>query len=209
MVDSSALMSLGRSRVWRGSGRHIKGVIFNLLEDFIAEGWGEQALDEILSDCPLHTKEPFVGPGTYPDADLFSIAGAAARKLGVPLSDAVRAFGRYLVPKLLEKYPVFDQGHVDTKSFLQSVDGVIHVEVHKLMPKAVTPRFTYEDVGEGQLRIRYESERKLCHLMEGMLEAAAAHFGETLHYEQSKCLHAGDSHCEFELTFGVERSRVA
>ncbi len=187
----------------------MKGIIFNLLEDFIVEGWGDEALDEILALCPLKTKEPFVGPGTYPDADLFTIATQASSKLGVPLPDALRAFGKYALPKLLARYPSFREGHTDAKSFLTSVHGVIHVEVHKLMPKAVTPNFTYEDAGPGGLIIHYESSRKLCHLMEGMLEAVGEEFGQDLQYVQTRCLHDGDSHCEFALHFGAAQSRVA
>lgn len=187
----------------------MKGIVFNLLEDFIIDGWGDEAFEDILSLCPLETKEPFVGPGTYPDTDLFTIATQAANKLGVPLSDALRAFGKYALPKLVKKYPTFLEGHTDAKSFLESVDGVIHVEVRKLMPKAITPQFTYEDSGPDGLIIRYASARKLCHLMEGMLEAVGEHFGQDLEYQQNRCLHSGDDHCEFALKFGSVKARVA
>ncbi len=187
----------------------MKGIVFNLLEDFIIEGWGDEAFEDILSLCPLETKEPFVGPGTYPDTDLFTIATQAAAKLGIPLSDALRAFGKYCFPKLAEKFPVFLEGQTSSKEFLTSVHDVIHVEVRKLFPKAITPQFSYVDTGPDELIIHYASSRKLCHLMEGMLESVGAHFNETVHHEQNKCLHNGDEHCEFALRFEAGKERAA
>lgn len=187
----------------------MKGVIFNILESFVVEGWGDETYEEILSLCPLKTKEPFVGPGTYPDSDLVAIASKAAEKLGIPLQDALRAFGTFCFPKLATKYPTFLEGHSTAKSFLQSVETVIHVEVRKLYPKAVTPRFDYVDTGEDQLTIRYRSDRKFCHFMEGMLEAVGTHFKETVHHKQTACLHEGADHCEFELRFEKNAEQAA
>lgn len=187
----------------------MKGVVFNLLESFIVEGWGEETYEEVLAMCPLKTKEPFVGPGTYPDSDLFTIATKAAEKLGLPLTDALRAFGKFSFPALAAKYPAFLEGHSNSKSFLQSVENVIHVEVKKLYPKAVTPSFTYEDPGDDQLVIHYVSERKLCHFMEGMLESVASHFNEKVEYTQAACLHEGASACEFRLRFSKGEEQAA
>lgn len=187
----------------------MKGVIFNVLEDFVVDGWGEDAYEKILGQCPLKTKEPFVGPGTYPDADLFAIATKAAEAVGVPLPDALRAFGKYMFPKLVEKYPGFVADHTSAKSFLQSVHDVIHVEVRKLFPKAVTPSFTYEDTGEDTLVIHYKSGRKLCHLMEGMLESAGAQFNEKILHEQTACMHDGAAECRFALRFVQNDEKAA
>ena len=114
----------------------MKGIVFNLLEDFIIDGWGEEAYDEIISLCPLRTKEPFIGPGTYEDADLLAIVGKAAETLSVSVPEAVHAFGKYCFPKLASKYPMFLEGHKHPKTFLKTIDDVIHVEVKKLFKDA-------------------------------------------------------------------------
>lgn len=179
----------------------MKGVVFNLLESFVSEGWGQDKYEEILALCPLSTKEPFVGPGTYPDADLFTIAGKAAEILGVPLPAALRAFGQYCFPRLAAKVPALIAVHTTAESLLKSVEGVVHVEVRKLMPNAVTPSFKYREVAPGQLVVEYRSARKLCFLMEGLLDGLALHFGERIEQRQARCMHDGHDCCEFELSF--------
>ena len=187
----------------------MKGLVFNLLEDFIVEGWGEEAYEEIFAECPLKTKEPFVGPGTYPDSDLVTIAQVGAAKLGVTLDEALVAFGKFSFPRLAAKVPKIMRYQRDAKRFLMSIDSVIHVEVRKLFPEAVTPRFTCVDVGEDRLEIRYESDRGLCRFMEGLLLGVAEHFETDIAFEQTACLHRGADHCHFALRFAGRGERAA
>lgn len=181
----------------------MKGVVFNIFEDFVSEGWGEEAYESLLDACPLHSDGVFVGPATYPDADLLALVTLACQRFGVEPPDALRAFGRFMFGQLVEKFPAFVEGH-DTKSFLMSVHDVIHVEVRKLFPEAVTPSFHYEDPGPDALVIHYTSERRLCFLMEGLLAGAAVHFGTALTLEQRGCMHEGAESCHFDLRFAGE-----
>lgn len=182
----------------------MKGVVFNLLEAFVVENWGEEAYEEILDLCPLQTKEPFVGPGTYPDVDLFTIATTAADRVGVSLPVALRAFGRFAFPHLAGKFPAYTEEAKDAKAFLLGVDSVIHVEVRKLMPEAVTPKFGYSGDVEDGLNIRYESTRKLCYFMEGLLDGLGDHYGSQVTHEQATCMHEGADHCDFVIHFAAE-----
>ena len=61
----------------------MKGIIFNIAESFIVENHGEDVFDDIIANCQLETKEPYVGPGTYSDNDMLEILRVATDKLGV------------------------------------------------------------------------------------------------------------------------------
>jgi hypothetical protein len=178
----------------------MKGVVFNIFEDFIVEGWGEEAYEALLDACPLHTKEPFVGPGTYPDTDLIMLVTRACQRFGVEAPDALRLFGTFMFPELAGRFSTFVEGHT-AKSFLMSVHDVIHVEVRKLFPDAVTPSFHYEDPGGDELVIHYSSKRQLCFLMEGLLDGVGEHFGVTIERTHDVCMHDGADACRFGLRF--------
>ena len=53
----------------------MKGVVFNLLEEFIIANSDGDTYEEILDECTFVTDGPFVGPGTYPDEDLIMLVG--------------------------------------------------------------------------------------------------------------------------------------
>ncbi len=179
----------------------MKGVVFNILEDFICENWGDEIYEEILSLCPLKTKEPFVGPGTYPDGDLMKIAAQAAELLGLSLNDALKAFGRFAFSGFVKKFPELVANSHSARDFLLSVDSVIHVEVKKLYPDAETPKFTYQDLSETQLIMTYQSKRNLCVLMEGLIAGVSDHFDTEIVLNQVQCVHQQGTVCEFDLRF--------
>ena len=183
----------------------MKGVVFNIFEDFVVEGWGEEAYDSLLDMCPMHARGPFVGPGTYPDADLIALVTKACERFGVSAPDALRAFGAFMFPKLAQKFPMFLEKH-DAKSFLMSVHDVIHVEVRKLYPEAVTPSFHYEDRGDDGLTIHYSSPRKLCLLLEGLLDGVGQHFETKIHFSHDQCMHDGAEACVFGLKFAQPKA---
>jgi hypothetical protein len=179
----------------------MKGIIFNLFEKFVIKGWGEDVYEKILETSALSKPGPFLGPATYPDADLMALVGSASKLLQVPPEVAVRKFGHFCFRGLTSRFPRFLEGIPDAKSFLLTVDKIIHVEVHKLYHDAETPTFRYHDTGAASLTIEYRSRRRLCVLMEGLIEGLADHFHEDIRQSQSKCLHRGDSYCEFHLEF--------
>jgi len=187
----------------------MKGVIFNLLERFIVDGWGDHVYDEILAGCPLHTQGAFVGPATYPDADLFAIVGKTCERLGLPPATALHAFGRYLAPRLAERVPGLVAAHAHPKTFLQTIDDVIHVEVRKLFKDAQPPRVTWTDPGPDQLVLHYSSTRPLCGLVGGLIEGTGLMFAVPLTQTQIRCRAQGAPTCDFEVRFAAASGLAA
>lgn len=181
----------------------MKGVIFKYFESFVTDTFGAAVYEELLDCTELTTGGAFVGPETYPDEDLFALVGTAIEKLKIPLPDALHAFGKYLFAKLADQVPMFVDRERGLKSFLLTIHSVIHVEVKKLFPGAETPRFAYEDPGEGRLVIEYTSGRKLCPLFRGLIDGAAESFAEPVQYQETQCLHHGADSCRFEMSFAA------
>jgi hypothetical protein len=87
------------------------------------------------------------------------------------------------------------------KDFILSIDQVIHVEVKKLYPGAITPKFVYKNDKTNSLTVDYISPRKLCYFMEGLLMGCSAYFKQNIKFSQSTCAHHGGQNCTFELNF--------
>ena len=177
----------------------MKGVVFNIFESFLNEVGGEDFFDDLLDEVELETKEPFVGPGTYPDADLMTLFIAAVGKLNIPPEDALRSFGKFLFGQLYATHPQYAEGH-NLRSFLLSIHDVIHVEVRKLYPEAVTPDFVYEELTDNKLKMTYQSPRRLWHLASGLIEACSEQFNEAIELEM-ECSSTDQDTCDFIITF--------
>ena len=176
----------------------MKGIVFNLLEQLVARDHGEETWDALLDATEL--TGAYTSLGSYPDEDLMKLVGAAAAELDVPPDDVVRWFGRNALPLFAARYPQLFEPHESTRSFVLTLNEIIHPEVRKLYPGADVPVFDFDSRDE-LLLMGYRSPRKMCAFAEGLLHGAADHYMERVTIEQPRCMKRGDDRCVLEISF--------
>jgi hypothetical protein len=175
----------------------VKGIVFNLLEGAVSREHGDDAWDDLLLAAGLDGA--YTSLGSYPDSDLTDLVAAASASLGVPPQGIIRWFGRQALPALAAAYPGFFEPHVDVRSFLYTLNDIIHPEVRKLYPGADVPNFGLTTAADGTVAMRYGSPRRLCAFAEGLIEGAAAYYAQTVAIEQPQCMLRGDELCTIEI----------
>ena len=138
----------------------MKGIIFNLAEEVVVAEHGEEVWDAVLEDAAMSGS--YTSLGSYPDADLSPIVASAARLLGARQSAVLRHVAEGAIPLLAQRYPHFFTPHPDARSFVLTLNDIIHPEVRKLYPGADVPNFSYQVHGDDALTLTYESGRRLC-----------------------------------------------
>jgi len=177
----------------------MKGVVFNLLETVVARDHGEDVWDALLDDTGLDGV--YTSLGNYDDADLTALAAAAAVRLSVPEDEVIRWFGRNALPLLADHYPQLFVPDDDARSFVLTLNAIIHPEVRKLYPGAITPEFSFDAADPRCLVMSYCSPRKLCAFAEGLLQGTADFYSERVDIAQPECMNRGDEQCRLEITF--------
>jgi len=175
----------------------MKGVIFNYLEQMVEEVFGLEVWDAILQKSGA--SGIYIATDTYDDQELMDLVKASHEISGIPVAELVRSFGEFMFPRFLRANPQFVSSNMTLKSFLLTVDRIIHVEVRKLHPGAILPEFTYEDELDNELTMIYKSPRKLCHLAEGLVAGAAKHFDTAYTLDHPVCMHDGADACTLHL----------
>jgi hypothetical protein len=177
----------------------MKGIVFNLLEEIVRRECGERVWDALLDESGLDGV--YTSLGSYPDGDLTKLVMAASSALGIPPDSVIRWFGRNAMPVFAQRYPKFFRTHDSTRPFLLTLNNIIHPEVRKIYPGADVPVFDYDATSDGVLLMGYSSARKLCAFAEGLIEGAAAHYGEEVSLDQPYCMNRGDKKCLFKISF--------
>lgn len=175
----------------------MKGVVFNLLEQVVVKKYGDIAWDNLLEETKL--SGAYTTLGSYPDEEIEKLVGAASAALNMPPSEILRWFGREAMPLLASHYPAFFTPHQTARSFVMSVNSIIHPEVRKLYAGAGCPHFHFEDGADGALLLGYNSPRKLCALAHGFIEGAGDHYQQVMVVEHPRCMHKGDSNCQLSI----------
>lgn len=187
----------------------MKGIIFNLFEDFVIHQYDYAAYQDIISACSLKTSGEFIGPGTYLDEDFMEIVSKAVHKTKIPTPELLKAFGKFCFPVYSKKFPQFITPHKTLKSFLMSLDSLHYIEVKKLYQDARPPAFRCNDSGPDTLSMEYESPRKMCPMMEGLLEGAAEYFQTSVNHHHTRCMLKGAPSCKFEMSFSQINRKAA
>jgi hypothetical protein len=128
---------------------------------------------------------------------------------GGDADEQLRWFGRRSMPMLARRYAVFFEQPTDTRSFLMTLNNVIHAEVRKLYPDADVPTFDFDGIagveappGDG-LILGYRSTRRLCALAEGFIHGAADQYDQVATIEHVRCMHRGDPGCALVCSFAA------
>jgi len=177
----------------------VKGLIFNLFEEVLRRQYGDDLWEAVLESASVDGV--YSSLGSYADGEFARLISAAASTLDLEPHVVIRQVGRHAVPLLATRYLHFFERHKTTRTFLLSLNNVIHAEVRKIYAGAEVPEFDYDTSSPEVLVMGYTSPRRLCALAQGFTEGAAAHFGEEVLFEQPHCMNRGDQKCVFQISF--------
>ena len=129
------------------------------------------------------------------------LVGKTVEKLGISAPAALRAFGKWLFPKLAATLPHDMTDYPHPKPFLMIVHQIIHMEVRKLYEDVAPPLFEFGDPAPDKLVIRYQSKRQMYDLMDGLIDGVADHFECPIAFTRQVQGDGSEAFCVYELTF--------
>jgi len=175
----------------------MKGIVFNLLEDVVSRDFGADAWDGILENSLA--SGTYTSLGNYSDAEMLALVSAAAARLQMTGPEVLRWFGENAMPLLKERYAALFENHTSARSFVLSVNSIIHPEVRKLYSGASCPFFHFREREDGAVLMEYGSSRKMCDLAHGFVKGAANMFGEEVEITHHTCMNHGAEKCLMEM----------
>lgn len=162
------------------------GMIHRAMREMLVEEIGEAgwtALEQQLGIGPAE----LLSQSVYDDAVTLKIVAGAAERLGLPVEECLERFGRYWI-RFAERSSygaIMNFTGRSLEQFIENLDRM-HQAVLAAMPEAKVPSFAVLDQQDGQLRVRYQSERTgLEPFVIGLLHGLLERFGMTGHVELS------------------------
>lgn len=175
----------------------MKGVVFNLVEEAVTAAHGADAWCDLIDMAEVGGA--YTSLGSYPDTELLALVDAASQMLGITPAEVLQWIGRAAIPLLAVRYELFFTPHHGARSFVMSVNDIIHPEVRKLYSGAGCPHFHFHDEPDGRLVIGYRSPRQLCQLAHGFILGASDHYRQAVDIEHVSCMTRGDPLCRLAV----------
>jgi len=163
----------------------MKGIVFNVFTDLVDQTWGEEMTERLIEKAEVPSGGAYSGVGTYCFREMVALVMALSEETGASPAELQKVFGEFLFGKLAGKYPMFKTEDDTLFSFLEKIEGTIHVQVRKLYPEAELPSFSHENPSEGVLELTYESKRPFADVCEGLIKGAIVAFNEPVILERT------------------------
>jgi hypothetical protein len=179
----------------------MKGVVNKGIQELVEARFGTNAWEEIKKRAGC--EEPFFATSEdYPDGMTFALIEAVSELSGLSVETVQVELGKFIVPNTLKKsYPTyFSLAGSSPRDFLLNMNRV-HEQVTRSIPNAMPPRFTYEELPDGRLLVQYDSPRRLCNVLRGLILGVGNLFRQELVIRKLTCSHSGDQHCTMEVMF--------
>lgn len=178
------------------------GLVNQALQEMVTDRLGAEAWDRIRQQAGVQDRV-FVVMRQYPDHVTYDLAGAVAAQLGVPLPDALHAFGHYWMA-FAERQPWGKVMHGMASSVRELLPALndLHTHLALSFPGVTMPQFRCEDAEGGALLVHYFSPRPgLAPFVHGVLEGIGAMYGEVIEVRQVQSRDGGAAHDAFLVTF--------
>ena len=186
------------------------GLIFVTWEKYLSERFGPSllsqyraAIGETAATAPLASR-------VYDDATLLAGVGVAHQLTHLPVDVLLRQFGRYfLLNGLTSHRCAYLLNQVHSGRDLLLVMRKAHEQMRRTPDVLTPPLFAYEALptDPGGLVLIYDSPRKLCPVLVGAIEGAAARYREQVNMIEHTCMKKGAAVCRFELHFFLSSTK--
>lgn len=173
----------------------MKGIIFTLFQDMVEETVGLDVWEQLISSTDLSNDGIYVAGLNYPDADIVVLLKELSAISNKDLPTLLEAFGSYILPHLVHSLPPTLFNYTELWSFLRDIDSVIHTEVKKLSPDALTPDIIVIAEAANMMDVAYQSPRQLCFLAIGLIKQSGEYFNMPVRVQHKQCMHDGHDRC--------------
>ncbi|ARN73216.1 heme NO-binding domain-containing protein [Oceanicoccus sagamiensis] len=177
----------------------MKGIVYTLFQDMVEDEFGLEVWELLIEQSSLASEGIYTSVKTYPDEEMVQLITQLSAHTGTPAPALIEHFGHYLLPNLMGTLPATISRYSDLWSFMSAIDDVIHLEVQKLNPDALTPEIRVLEHQGDHMDVSYQSPRKLCFLAIGLIKQAGLHFNTPVDVAHKQCMHDDHTNCVLSI----------
>lgn len=172
----------------------MQGLIHIELERFGRSALGEETWARVARDAGVAGKV-YAPTERYDDADVIAVVVAAAKETGTGPQSLLEAFGRSIVPTLMDTFGRLVDPDWRTLELIANTEALIHTALRESDERARPPLLRTTPRPPDSLVVHYGSNRQMCGVAKGIIHGVADHYGEVVEVSEESCMLAGDALC--------------
>jgi len=183
------------------------GLIFSELKKYVETKFDTKTWDALQQKAGLRGNL-YLAASVYPDSDLLSLVTAACQMTGMAAREILEDFGDFIAPDLIRQYSFLVKPDWTLVDFLCNTEETIH-KIVRFHPGVTPPQLVVRRVSDDRVTISYDSKRKMCALLKGIVKGSARHFNKSVSIVESRCMLQGDPECTVHVQVGAVKQETA
>ena len=181
------------------------GLIFAELKKYVETKFDAKTWETLLEKSGLKGNM-YIAASVYPDSDIMALVGTACTMTGLSAKAVLEDFGEFIAPDLVAQYSFLIKPEWTFLDFLCNTEDTIH-KVVRFHQGVTPPRLVVNRTSNDSVVISYDSARRMCALLKGIVKGAAKHFKEDVRILESRCMLQGDPACMFTVQVQTAKQR--
>ena len=185
------------------------GIIQKVLLDLLEEPGGKPLLGAVLKRAEVPEDVTYRIDQNYSDDEFHRLLKASSDETGLSEDELSALYAKAFLKRARDLFPRFFDMSSSSEEFLLRQATIHAVMASGLKTqedrKAVTDKFSAEQIRPGFVRVNYRSANKLCALYKALAHEVAALYGEKLQISCERCMKRGDAECCFAINWQTPR----
>lgn len=169
------------------------GLIFAELRKYVETKFDAKTWDAVEEKAGLKGNL-YLASSVYPDSELISLLTTACQAAGLQPKAVLEDFGDFIAPDLIRQYGFLVRPEWSLVDFLCNTEETIH-KIVRFHAGVMPPQLKVRQVADDRVTIAYDSKRKMCALLKGIVKGAARHYNNSVSIVESRCMLEGAPEC--------------
>jgi predicted hydrocarbon binding protein len=183
------------------------GLIFSELKKYVETKFDAKTWNTLQEKAGLKGNL-YLAASVYPDNDLLSLVTTACQMTGMDAKTILEDFGEFIAPDLIRQYAFLVKPDWTLVDFLCNTEDTIH-KIVRFHPGVAPPQLLVRRLADDRVTIFYDSKRRMCALLKGIVKGAAKHYSKTVSIVESRCMLQGDPECTVHVQVGASVGQPA
>lgn len=173
------------------------GIIHRSLKQYVIDRTSEDGWQMVIDVADVENRL-YLPVSEYPDEEVTDVLATVAELTGHDEVAIQRDFGRYFAPQLLDTFDAHvsrDWGAIDAVESLER----IYPQVVSKDDDPDSMQISTRRSDGNTVVVHFRSSRKLCPMLEGIIEGIAGEYGEAIRIGKESPTRDGLRHCELTV----------
>jgi hypothetical protein len=176
-------------------GRVVHGTFFVELYKYAGKKLGSDKWSNLLENSAIGPKV-YVTSAEYADQDMTDLISTIAEMTEDSVDAIWEDFGEFAGEDLARIYGALVEPEWGTLEVLENTGTIVPIVFRETKPDAELPQLHCTRLSPDKAVIVYDSSRKLCAFIKGVVKGIARHFNEKVLLKETSCMLDGSPNCE-------------